>query len=76
MISIRIYNNGDYVINNVRPEHIDDHINYNTIFRFGCALVIDDVIKNNGYLEEDRIKNIISKIDVSKYTSYTKLPYN
>lgn len=74
-LSVRIYNNGDYVVNNVRPEHLKDHIEYNTTFRFGCALVIDGVIKNKGYLDEKRIRKIASKITCSKHNSYSELPY-
>ena len=75
MISIRIYNCGDYVVNNVRPEHIEDHIEYNKTFRFGCALVVDGDVKNEGYLDLERIKDIVSKIDFSRYPKYTKTPY-
>lgn len=76
MISIRIYNNGNYVVNNVKPEHIKDHIDHNKLFRFGCALIVDGVIHNEGYLDVDRIKSIVEKIDISKYSSFTELPYN
>lgn len=75
MISIRIYNNGTFVVNNVKPEHIVDHVEYNKLFRFGCALVVNGVIENKGYLDEDRIKEIVDSIDVSKYNSYSVLPY-
>lgn len=75
MISIRIYNNGDYVVNNVRPEHLNDHIEYNTKFRFGCALVVSSEIKNSGYLDDKRINEIVSKIDLSGYSKYSEIPY-
>lgn len=75
MISIRIYNCGDYVVNNVRPEHIEEHIDYNKTFRFGCALVVDGEIKNEGYLEENRIREIVSTIDLSRYKSFSDTPY-
>lgn len=76
MISIRIYNSGSVTINNVRPEHIEEHIKYNKTFRFGCALVVDGVIHNEGYLGVDRINSIVEEIDISKYSSFTELPYN
>lgn len=75
MISVRIYNNGSYVVNNVRPDHIEDHINHNKLFRFGCALVVDGEIHNEGYLDVDRIMEIYRSIDVSKYKNYTEIPY-
>lgn len=75
-ISIRIYNNGSYVVNNVRPEDVEGHIEYNKTMRFGCALVVDGKIENEGYLDEERIKNIVSTIDTSRYASYTSYPYN
>lgn len=76
MISVRIYNNGSYVVNNVRPEHLEDHIKHNTTFRFGCALVVGGEIKNKGYLDEDRIMTIYESIDINRFKSYTELPYN
>lgn len=75
MISIRIYNSGSLTINNIRPEHIEEHIEYNKTFRFGCALVVDGEIKNEGYLEKDRILSIVDSIDLSKYKHYSELPY-
>lgn len=75
-ISIRIYNSGSYVVNNVRPEDLKEHIEYNKIMRFGCALVVDGKIENEGYLDEKRIQDIVSIIDTSRYSSYTSYPYN
>lgn len=74
-ISIRIYNNGSYVVNNVRSEDLEPHIEYNKTVRFGCALVVDGKIENEGYLNEERIKDIVSTIDTSRYTEYTSYPY-
>lgn len=76
MISIRIYNSGNYIVNNVHPVHIEGHIEYNCTMRFGCALVVDGVIKNEGYLDKERIMKIVEGIDTSRYQrSYTPLPY-
>lgn len=75
-ISIRIYNNGSYVINNVRPEDLEPHIEYNKTMRFGCALVVNGKIENEGYLNKDRIKQIVATIDTSRYQNYTPYPYN
>lgn len=74
-ISIRIYNNGSYTINNVRPEDLITHIEWNKVRRFGCALVVDGKIENEGYLDVDRINEIVSNIDTSRYTEYTSYPY-
>lgn len=77
MISIRIYNSGNYIVNNVHPDHIEGHIEYNCTMRFGCALVVDGVIKNEGYLDKERIMKIVEGIDTSRYQrSYTPLPYH
>ena len=76
MISIRIQNNGDYIINNVHPDHIEEHIEYNCKMRFGCALVVDGVIKNEGYLDKERIVKIVEGIDTTRYQqNYTTPPY-
>ena len=57
------------------PITFEEHVKYNCKFRFGCALVIGGEIKNQGYLDEDRIKDIISKMDLSRYKSYSNIPY-
>ncbi|AWD93307.1 hypothetical protein AB9_143 [Acinetobacter phage vB_AbaM_B9] len=75
-VSIRIYNSGSYVVNYVRPEDVSDHIEYNKIMRFGCALVVDGNIENEGYLNKERIEEIISKINIPKCYNYTPYPYN
>ncbi len=41
-----------------------------------CALVVGGVIHNEGYLDVGRINSIVEKIDISRYSSFTELPYN
>lgn len=74
-ISVRIYNNGDTIINVVHPDHIADHIEYNCDFRWGCALVVDGEIKNKGYLDESRIMEIYNSAKLPDPTKFTPIPY-
>lgn len=60
--TVGVYNNNDFVINGVAPEHLKYHIEYNQKMRFGRALFVDGVCVNKGYLDDKRIKEWTDKI--------------
>jgi hypothetical protein len=47
-----VYLNGEYKDNAVLHEHLESHIAYNKLYRFGRALLVDGVIVYNGYLSD------------------------
>lgn len=61
-ITIGVYASGKHVVNIVRPEHLEHHIEYNTTMRFGRALFVDGECKNQGYLSDEKIKEWKEKI--------------
>lgn len=62
--SCRVYNDGSRTYNGVLAEHLDDHIHYNRTMRFGCALFIDGVLMNEGYLTPRRCEVIAFELKV------------
>lgn len=71
-VSLRVYPNKDYVVNIVSDKNLASHIEYNSIFRFGCILYIDGVRQTNGCLKEDCLKeyddyasNILRALDIN-----------
>jgi len=70
-VTIGVYANESYVINVVLPAHLDYHIEYNKVMRFGRALFVDGKCVHQGYLPaykvaewENKIKTM--KVDTSK----------
>lgn len=61
-ISIGVYASGKSVVNIVRPEHLEHHIEYNKTMRFGRALFVDGVCEHAGYLSEKKTKEWEEKI--------------
>lgn len=49
--TIGLYLNGDYVVNGVSSEDLNDHINYNIKYRFGRALFVDGECIHKGYFD-------------------------
>lgn len=75
-VTVGVYKNGEYVINVVRENDLESHIEYNQIFRFGRALFVDGKCVNQGYLSDDEIKNWTEKIMSFKInTSSDTRPY-
>lgn len=60
--SMGVYNNGDRVHNGVDPDHLDSHIEYNKVMRFGRALFVDGVCLNEGYLSKERCDAIVAEL--------------
>lgn len=72
-VTIGLYANESYVINVVHPAHLDYHIEYNKVMRFGRALFVDGKCVHQGYLSaykvaewENKIKDILKGVDTSK----------
>ena len=61
-ISVGVYSNGKYVVNIVRGEDLESHIEYNKTFRFGRGLFIDCKCINQGYLSGEQVRNWESRI--------------
>lgn len=61
-ISVGVYSNGKYVVNIVRGEDLESHIEYNKTFRFGRGLFIDGKCINQGYLSGEQVRNWESRI--------------
>lgn len=53
-----VYANGDFKDNGVLPEHLQEHVQYNTTMRFGRALFIDGRCAWRGYLSEDECEAV------------------
>ena len=60
--TIGVYLNGSYVCNGVKPEHLNDHILFNKMYRPGRALFVDGHCIHKGYLTEDYIERFQKKI--------------
>ena len=82
--SIRIYPNGDKRYNGVRTEHLEDHINYNREYRFGCDLIIDGKVAVRsaiyiGKTREDfdkRNEEIIKELETKPHNpQFCTVPY-
>ena len=74
--TVGVYMNGQYKVNVVRDEDLDDHIQYNKTFRFGRGLFLDGKCVHQGYLSGEQVRNWENKIskmniDLSKPT----IPY-
>ena len=60
--TVGVYANGEYVINIVVEENLENHIQYNLTFRPGRAFFVDGKCRNNGYLSPDKVKEWEGKI--------------
>ena len=80
-LTVGIYANKQWTYNIVRDEDLQQHIEYNKVFRFGRLLYVDDVRVYNGctteeYLAEydERYKEIREQIGDITYKAPT-IPY-
>jgi len=76
--TIRLYANGQYIINGVSSEHLEDHIEYNKTYRWGCSLFVDGKCVFNGYQSNKEIKRFETKIKGDSYSMQNKctVPYS
>lgn len=49
--------------NGVPARHLEEHIEYNKVFRFGRALFVDGKCVNRGYLSEEDVARIESELE-------------
>jgi len=68
-VTIGVYANGDHVVNIVRPEHLEGHIEYNKVMRFGRALFVDGLCMNKGYLSKDAVESWANCISTMRIDS-------
>lgn len=66
--SVRVYSSGDRVEQGVLSADLDDHTTYNQVYRFGCALFIDGVCKNQGYLDQVLVAAIEKELKAKPVT--------
>lgn len=50
-----VYANGDMVLNGVREENLEQHIEFNKTARPGRGLFVDGLCVNTGYLTEEQV---------------------
>lgn len=70
--TIGVYSSGNYKVNVVRPEHLEGHIEYNKVMRFGRGLFVDGKCVNAGYLNKEEVAQWEQKI--SKMNIDTSVP--
>jgi len=68
-VTIGIYPNGEYKVNIVRPEDLENHIEYNKTWRFGRLLFVDGVCIYRSHLNESFIQKWEEKIKDMKIDS-------
>jgi hypothetical protein len=52
---IRVYNNGERVEAQCDEQEAKKWLEFNKVYRFGCALFIDGVCQHRGYLCAERV---------------------
>ena len=65
--SVGVYQNGQYKVNIVRDEDLENHIEYNRTFRFGRGLFIDGKCVLKGYLSGEQVRNWEKRISEMKF---------
>lgn len=74
--SVGVYQNGQYKVNIVRDEDLENHIEYNRTFRFGRGLFIDGKCVLKGYLSGEQVRNWEKRISEMKFDiSKPTIPY-
>lgn len=66
-VTIGVNSNDSYTVNIVRPEHLENHIEYNKIMRFGRALFVDGKCVYEGYLSDFKIGEWTEKISKMEF---------
>lgn len=54
--TIGLYADGSFKMNGVKPEHLQDHIEYNKTNRWGRALFVDGKCVYGGYLSDEQTR--------------------
>ena len=55
---IRVYNNGDRVVEWRETGQVEQWLEHNSVFRFGQALFVDAELKRTGYLSQERCETL------------------
>lgn len=71
-VTVGVYNSNDYKVNIVKPDHLENHIEYNKFWRFGRALFVDGNCVYEGYLSKEQIDSWTEKIANMKFD--TRVP--
>ena len=58
---IRVYNNGDRVVEWRESDRLTEWLEYNAVFRFGQALFVDAELKRTGYLAQERCEALAER---------------
>jgi len=78
--TVRIYNTDTFTtLNGVLGEHLKEHINFNYVMRFGCALFVNGLVVQTGYLGETRCLKVFEEFRTSgKLILFNRptIPYN
>jgi hypothetical protein len=74
--TIGVYPNGDYKMNGVPSEHLENHIEYNKLWRWGRALIVDGVVVYKGNVHEETLKMILDKIPTMYKPTKDTQPYH
>lgn len=61
-VTVGVNSNDTFTVNIVQPEHLEGHIEYNKVMRFGRAFFVDGKCVNQGYLSNSKIKEWTEKI--------------
>ena len=76
-VTVGVYLNGQYKINTVADEDLEQYVRYNKAFRFGRALFVDGVCVNSGSFPPEKVgewTQRIAKMNLQPASTPTK-PY-
>ena len=73
--TVGVYANGSFKRNAVKPEHLQDHIDYNLKMRPGRAFFVDGECLNRGYLTESEAALWAEKIKTWPAWEKCNMPY-
>lgn len=75
-VTVGVYKNNEYKYNIVLERDLENHIEYNKIFRFGRALFVDGKCVHQGYLSDEQIEDWTRKISGMRFDlSHPTIPY-
>lgn len=76
-VTIGVYASDNHKVNIVKPEHLEEHIQYNLTLRPGRAFFVDGKCLNHGYLSDEKVEEWEMKIGQMKFdTSRSSEPYH
>lgn len=60
--TIGLYADGSFKMNGVKPEHLENHIEYNKNYRFGRTFFVDGKLIHKGYHNDEQVKAFQERI--------------